>query len=691
MRRLIALLAAVTLLPSVASATMPVVAEPVPDAGRCDPIDPAHCLFPFPNDHFTGADPSTDTGRRLDLDPLSMPRNVAGVPINPVDYNRNDGFSPGQLIVTKVPGLDTPAAFAATGAVPITDLARTSDPDQPVVVLNADTGQRHLIWAELDATADDPADAALLIRPAVNFDEGARYIVALRNMRRADGSLIEASPAFRRFREARGAGDPRAQHYEEVFATLAEAGIARDELFLAWDFTVASERNLSERMLHLRDDAFAQLGDRDLGDLTVAGASPTFRVDRVTDFTVQQNARVLRRVEGSVTVPCYLNLPGCPPGSQFAYESLDATLPTRIPGNTMQAPFICNLPRAAATAPARPSLYGHGLLNAADEVNQRKLYELGADHHIAFCATDWKGMSEEDIANDAALLAELGRFSTLADRVQQGMLNFLFLGRAMIHPGGFVADPAFQIDGQPALDTSRLYYDGGSQGGIIGAALTAVAPDFTRAALGVPGMNYSTLLSRSVDFDDFAVIMDAAYPDQLQRPLLFSLIQILWDRAEANGYAHHITDDPYPDTPTHEVLLHEAFGDHQVTNIATEVMARTVGAALREPALDPGRHTDVDPYYALPRIDAYPHAGSALVVWDVGPLRTVDGKVKGTTPPPTTNTPNREGIDPHGPDASETADGQCQIAEFLRPDGQVVAVCGEGPCYLDGWTGPPQD
>src|SRR6266550_7051916 len=48
---------------------------------RCDPIDPHACLLPFPNDHFTQADTTTDTGLRLNLNPLSMPRNVAGKPI----------------------------------------------------------------------------------------------------------------------------------------------------------------------------------------------------------------------------------------------------------------------------------------------------------------------------------------------------------------------------------------------------------------------------------------------------------------------------------------------------------------------------------------------------------------------------------------------------------------------------------
>ena len=56
-----------------------------------------------------------------------------------------------------------------------------------------------------------------------------------------------------------------------------------------------------------------------------------------------------------------------------------------------------------------------------------------------------------------------------------------------------------------------------------------------------------------------------------------SLIQLLWDRGEANGYAHHITSDPLPGTPAHNVLMHVAFGDHQVANVTAEVEARTIG------------------------------------------------------------------------------------------------------------------
>ena len=107
----------------------------------CNLFVPSVCLLPFPNDLFTVKDASTDTGRRLDILRISMPRNVAQVPIDPTDMNRADGFSPGTPIVVKVPGLETKQAFAATGAVPITDVSRSFDPDQPIVVINAQTLQ----------------------------------------------------------------------------------------------------------------------------------------------------------------------------------------------------------------------------------------------------------------------------------------------------------------------------------------------------------------------------------------------------------------------------------------------------------------------------------------------------------------------------------------------------------------------
>ena len=63
------------------------------------------------------------TGEPLDQD--SMPANTAGVHIDPAEINRNDGFSPGNMIIVRVPGLDNPQAFENTGAVGVDDMAAT--------------------------------------------------------------------------------------------------------------------------------------------------------------------------------------------------------------------------------------------------------------------------------------------------------------------------------------------------------------------------------------------------------------------------------------------------------------------------------------------------------------------------------------------------------------------------------------
>ena len=44
-------------------------------------------------------------------------RTSPAQPIDAAPYNLNDGFSPGQAIVVRVPGLDTPEALAATNPV----------------------------------------------------------------------------------------------------------------------------------------------------------------------------------------------------------------------------------------------------------------------------------------------------------------------------------------------------------------------------------------------------------------------------------------------------------------------------------------------------------------------------------------------------------------------------------------------
>jgi len=685
-------------------------------ADLCDFLDQSHCMLPFPNDFYTVADASTDTGLRLNLTAAALPRSAfSDRPIDPTEWNRNDGFSPGAMIVTQVPGID----LAATGAPQLTDLSASLAPGAPVVLIDAATLERTLIWAELDHNhVSSPDRQSLNIRVAKSLAYGHRYIVALRDVKDAQAYPIEASAAFRIYRDNHRSGlsfvNARRAHMESLFGTLERAGISRASLYLAWDFTVASQRNLTGRLVAIRDAAFAALPD----------GVPRFTVTTVRDYTTAEDPRILRHIEGTLAVPSFLVTPDTRtdispviaaltpyftttaplavdalkrayaglgdqplPLPRFHYASPTPgvnDVPTRDGDATTQVPFSCNIPRAAVNAdgsvqPARLALYGHGLFGTAAEVNGDRVTAMSNEHDFVFCATDWTGLSANDLFTVSFQFLDLSNARVTFDTLQQSILNALLLGRAMLSPQGFGTNAAFQAGtpGRSVLDTSALYYDGDSQGGILGGVLMTVAQDITRGVLGVPGMNYSLLLERSADFPVLAAMLYAAYPDSLDQQFVFSLWQSLWDRADADGYIQALHNRPLAGTPPHEVLMHVAYGDHQVSMWSAEIEARTIGARLHCPALAPGRHPDAVPYVQLDCLDARDtgYHGSAIVVWDSGPARV--------PAPPHDNLPPTAGVDPHG-DPSATAAARLQMSRFLQVDGTVVDVCDGRPCASTG-------
>ncbi|MAE93035.1 MAG: hypothetical protein CL910_00100 [Deltaproteobacteria bacterium] len=656
---------------------------------ECDFFDRHRCFFPFPSNHFTRPDAATDTGLRVSFPMSGMPANAGGTLVDPTEFNRNDGFSPGPSIMTVVPGLD----LAASGAAPIDDIgASVNDPDTAVVLVRASTGERQLLWAELDSGAPASEDPTLLIRPGINLHDGERYIVALRHLRDAAGELLLPERSFQIYRDGIPTYQPiiedRRAAMESLFERLDDVGVERSELYLAWDFTVISTRSLSERMIHMRDEAFESL----------AGGAPAFHIDSVTENPYPQ---LFRQIEGRIEVPLYVTKGGAPgarlhPAPVAGGPALDPDrLPQRVEdasGNPLfyEAKFRCIVPNAAVMTewgvlyanPARPSIYGHGLLGSRREVRSSHNRDFADEHGFLSCATDWIGMAEDDFNHFIfTIVPDFSNFPTVPDRMQQGFLNTLFLARLLVHEEGFASHCAFQAvawapapgdpcpaGGDPLFDGSELFYDGNSQGGIAGGAVTAFAQDWTRTVLGVTGMNYSTLLHRSIDFEPFNLILTGVYPQRLDQLLGIGLIQMLWDRTETSGHARHLTQDPYPGTPDHLILMHIAYGDHQVAPVSAEVEARTLGASIHLPARATAGPTEVEPYFGIPVIEEYPFRGSAIVIWD-----------SGTATPPLGNIHPTLGQDPHETPRRD-AKAKQQKSDFLQSDGAVTDVCGGLAC-----------
>ncbi len=577
---LVATLLGALLIIALASSAPARAVSGVSSAGRpaadCQPYASSPCLLPFPNNLFTRRDRHTSTGLRVALPSRAMPINKNGRRIGVGDYDRADGFSPGSALIVHIPGLDNARAFRRTGAVGLLDMSRAFARRQPIVVIDEQTGKRQLIWSELDANTSTPQSTSLLIHPGKNFTEGHTYAVALRYLRNSRGHALGAPSWFVRLRD-----DQHLLHqelsqrgrYARIFRVLGRAGISRRNLYEAWDFTVASRPDLTARLLSIRNNAFAQLGDHNLADGKVQGRAPAYQVTSSDSL----NSHV-RRVVGTFQVPCYLVTCGPTATTSFHYSSrsLDA-LPTQSPGNVAHPTFECIVPTSASpTHPARLVLSGHGLLETHADLELPYNQALAAEHNLVICAADWWGLSAPDELFDAGAVTDLNQFPIIVDRLQQGVLNTLYLGRLMLNPAGLAANPAFQSGGRPVIHASRLYYNGNSLGGIEGGTTTAVSPDVRRAVVGSTGVDFGGLLvQRSTDFAPFAQILLSAYPDRSMYSVTLDVIQQLWDRGEPDGYAQQMTSHPLPDTPSHTVMITVAYGDHQVTQYAAAVEART--------------------------------------------------------------------------------------------------------------------
>ncbi len=653
----------------------------------CEVLDSTSCLLPFPSDAYTVKDDSTGTGRRVNLPP-GLLANESGQTLDPSAWNLNDGFSPSTPIIVHVPGLDP----TQTNLPPEGDIAASLEPTSATVLVDLDTGQLVPHWAEVDLRATSPATTSLLIRPATSLIETHRFAVALRNMRNSAGTIIPAPPAFAALRDNTTTQFPaielRRSEFEPVFEEMATAGVNRANLYLSWYFTVASADSLAGRVLAMRDDAFGRLD----------GGSPRFTITGTRTDGLRLG--VNKVVTGTFEVPLYLDQGGAP-GARMVFSPLNGD-PLAV--GTYTADFTCVVPESAVLrGEARPVVYGHGLLGDSDEVTSGANQVNAVALNAVYCGTDAIGLSEPDVGFAAEALNDLSKFPSIPDRLQQAMLNTLYLGRLMLHENGLGSTEQFTTKaGATALNTASAFYDGNSQGAIMGGAVTAIAQDWTHAALGVGGMAYSTLLNRSVDFDQYFAIMRGAYPDPLDQQIAFGLLQMLWDRGETSGYVQHLTSRPYDLTPAHDVLISLAFGDHQVANVTALNMARALKIPVFSPELPKGVPAYLptageqakpgdEPFYGLTEIRKFPTDGSALFVW-----------YNGTLPPPLGNiTPTMSAqykalcqgaaagslacVDPHEEPRRQPG-VVAQKDAFFSAESQIINVCGERPCTTRAYS-----
>ena len=148
----------------------------------CDPVAPTQCGLPFPSTFYMAEDATSETGWRVNLGPTTLPINANDIQPDPWTWNERDGWTVAGPIMAHFPDM------SLDGVAGHDDIGSSLLDDSPILVINAETGERVAHFAELDMSHDDDTQRMLLIYPAAPLDYGTRYLVAIRGL--VDLSLI---------------------------------------------------------------------------------------------------------------------------------------------------------------------------------------------------------------------------------------------------------------------------------------------------------------------------------------------------------------------------------------------------------------------------------------------------------------------------------------------------------------------
>jgi hypothetical protein len=649
----------------------------------CDPIG-GYCGLPFPSNVYLKDDPTgkSATGKRVEFGAETLPKtnkkdpdgNVTEVAVDPSLFHGFDGFSPASAPMIYVEGA------TADGLPNVAEIAASVGPSSPSILLNADTGELVPHWVDLDAL--EPADQgtpALIMHPAVLLTNRARYIVAYRHIKDGSGGDIAPSPVFEALRSGGKSDDAsvasRRCLYEDIFAKLDKAGVGKDDLQIAWDFTVGSKESITDPLVKVRDAALATVGaDGPEFTLKVVAADPANGIEETP--SLDPNPHIWRRMILTMKAPLFLDnakfdTAADPPQAVPALQWDDQGKAKQ--NGTMDVDVLVQVPNSVKTAGKHGLLQnGHGLFGSKNEGRNGYMAVTCDDYHYVGFGVDFYGFSGEDplialqgLTNRPELLP--GFFA----RQIQGHVNQLVAMRMMIGriaregvkdaSGNVLIDPAW-------IDSSLRVYRGDSQGGIMGGTYMTISTDVTRGFLGEPGTPYAVLLNRSTDSVLYHQVLLGAYPDGRAAQLMWQLIQMHWDRTEPSGFVPFMTENTLPGTPPHHVLMHDALGDHQVTTFGAHIMARAVGAKLLES--NDGANPVIRDVYGLTRAKASLQDTSAIVEWDFA-----------LPPEVLTNTPSAAGCDPHDR-VRVTLPAYQQQDKFFRT-GTIDWFC-DGVCNCDG-------
>ena len=597
-----------------------------------NPLVPEQAAYPFPSDFYLTEDATTPTGRRIEIPVEVLPEGLrSGADL----FNGIDGFSLIPLLLAYLPG----GVDIATLPSP-TDHGESVADDSTVFLVEEGTLERIPLLAEIDANADEPTEAALLIRPLVALKPNTGYAVILREgLRAIDGAAHVANDAFLALRDETPTEDPTVEAQRDDFALVHAAidalPLEREQVILAWSFHTRSDERVTGPLLAAQ---------------RAANEAP------VGTYTITENNKddTNRQVRGTFMAPNFTD-----PDTGAIVWDPDSGEITQF--GEREVAFVMTIPNTV-DEPRPVIMYGHGFLGDAIQATRGRFNRFCRENRFSTVATNF-GFHEGIVDPlTGALAGEAHEFNVITSEVIQAFANTTHLTRFVKER--FADD--FSEEGDAGefspFDPTRVHYLGISNGGTFGYVQAATSPQVDRAVILVGGGGLIHFLERATQWTGFQFVFETLYPNPLELQLFFSVAQHQLDLVDSMSFARRMVNNRYPGLQPLKASVHMAVHDSQVRNLVTEWVVRSAGIPMVVPS-----SKDV---YGLETLNATPSAPpetmSAFYVYD-----------EMVEPAPITNQPPPEDNDTHGT-VRDLMGYRTHAGTFLE-EGTFVMVC-DGPC-----------
>lgn len=510
--------------------------------GVCNPLSINTCGLPFPSNYWSQPSAESPTGRELLItNDIVRPEVMEQLPeelgISPeLIFNGYHGFSSASAVVFEFENRPDETSLPKLGG-------------DAVLAFDLTSGEPVDIRAEMNKYArgrqvSAPADV-LEVFPMDRWPFGHTILVVVTKALNIPNEASDLNSL------SEGQDSP---YITELHQAIASMGIELDQVRNATMFSVRDRQEVVGPIRTLVEDAF----NRDHPVRNVEVHYKSYFGRKAALITGELLTDNYRTEDGIGLV-------------DFDSEPKEQWIPFRL-----------TLPRKARQTGSVPvAFYAHGLgLNKGSDIIQSNINNsLG----IATFSVDFPNHGARSAVDGGYVMLNLhiSKLTRSIGMMTQHAIDFAAAHKALIGLADLDVLGKWNwntrcwkcADGIPDIDTSRVFMQGTSLGGVLGSSYAALSPDLMGASFHVAGVGVTSILAGSILWDAMFSHLEPSAANGAEALMLKGAIQQMLDHGDSINYIDYMRN-PIEGRPIRPLMVLVGSGDNIVTNDSTVAMAR---------------------------------------------------------------------------------------------------------------------